>query len=247
MKVGEDMPKLSAGEFLSQTGLLFEINRKILHPFGLALELMEAEDDDGNVVILLGDIDDHRDDPEGITFGEKTFKEGMSKLTKFMEEFGKERLRTRKEALGYIIQHNEQDFLNDSPPNRSERVQSITQKAIKLVGIKGGTEVDVDKFAAATGQDDAEESAYINSLSSQPGNDAVVDPGLSSIEQNMLIKAHAKMHEQKGTIPKAHMKPDGTPCTNPVIVDSKIRGGGSVVFCSTCGTQLKDSDLRNAR
>jgi hypothetical protein len=53
MKIGEDNTRIPAGEFLLNTGLLFEINRKVLHPFGLALELVEQEDNAGMIQKVL--------------------------------------------------------------------------------------------------------------------------------------------------------------------------------------------------
>jgi len=49
---------------LLDLGVLQELNRRFMHPMGLALELVEH--DDGTVT--LGGVWDHRDDPEGMLF-----------------------------------------------------------------------------------------------------------------------------------------------------------------------------------
>ena len=43
-------------EFLSDNGLLFEINRKVLHPLGLAMEIYI--DDDDKINFILEDIEE---------------------------------------------------------------------------------------------------------------------------------------------------------------------------------------------
>jgi len=101
-------------EFLLETGLLFEINRKILHPFGLALEIVI---DDDTKKITFGPIWDYRDDPEGIIFEEDSFNVGREKINKFMSDFGDERLKTRFELLGYTIQEDVGKTVHDTDPD----------------------------------------------------------------------------------------------------------------------------------
>lgn len=87
-------------KFLVDNGLLFAINRLVLHQYGVAL--MVTQKDDGSYgadVALL----DARDDPEGWAFEESTLQEGMSKYQLF-RAMEAERLRVRAEKLGYIIQ-----------------------------------------------------------------------------------------------------------------------------------------------
>lgn len=87
-------------EFLLEKGLIFEINRKVLHPLGLALEVIE--DDDGKVAI--GGLWDCRDDPEGIIFTPDSWEEGKRKIDKYMEDYGNRALETRQEKVGFVIQ-----------------------------------------------------------------------------------------------------------------------------------------------
>jgi hypothetical protein len=65
-------------EFLMTTGLLFEINRRVLHPLGLALEI-SLDDETGESRI--GGIWDYREDPEA-----------------------DRKIAERKALLGYVVQ-----------------------------------------------------------------------------------------------------------------------------------------------
>jgi hypothetical protein len=99
---------LDPAVFLVESGLLFEINRKVLHPHGIALvveypetniERVQTKETTHTSVCLW----DARNDPEGITFSDTTYKDGETKLTVTVET-DRGRLRTRRAALGYIIQ-----------------------------------------------------------------------------------------------------------------------------------------------
>lgn len=86
-------------KFLLDTGLLFEINRRVLHPLGLALEV--SLDGDNATVSAVWDC---RNDPEGVTYEEGTFKYGARKYATYMEHHGLKALQSRKEKLGYLEQ-----------------------------------------------------------------------------------------------------------------------------------------------
>lgn len=94
-----DLKYLDIKELLSN-GFLFEINRRILHPHGMALEV--TIDDDGTA--HLSGIWDYRDDTEGITFGDDLIEIGTKKFEEYMEKTGNKKLKARKEALGYVVQ-----------------------------------------------------------------------------------------------------------------------------------------------
>lgn len=87
-------------EFLLDSGLLFEINRKVLHPFGLGLEL--TVDEDGTV--RLGQLWDCRGGIGGLVYDSTTFIDGERKLERFMQESGARTLRERQDRYGFIIQ-----------------------------------------------------------------------------------------------------------------------------------------------
>lgn len=89
-------------KFLADSGLLFEINRSILHLFGLALTLKQDE----NGVITLGELKDCRSQPETLLFDQATYTIGNDKLKAFMMEFGNRQLERREAALGFGCQWN---------------------------------------------------------------------------------------------------------------------------------------------
>jgi hypothetical protein len=114
-------------EFLLESGLLFEINRKILHPFGLALEVIV---DDENK-IAFGSIWDARDDAEGIVFEKDSFDVGREKFEKFMNDFGDMRLKTRLNNLGYTIQEEADNVLHDTDPDIKTDVSNLPPESEK--------------------------------------------------------------------------------------------------------------------
>lgn len=87
-------------------GYLQEINRRFLHPLGLALEVVH--DDDGSW--RLGGVWDCRDDPEGIRYGVgDEAGEGftLSAHADHIEELWRARVPARTAALGYMVQPRE--------------------------------------------------------------------------------------------------------------------------------------------
>jgi hypothetical protein len=88
--------------FLRETGLLFEINRKILHPYGLALAVYPSDDPEVEVGSI--SIMDSRDEKEGYLYGEDTYLSGLSKISEFNQSFGNDKLIEREEEIGYIVQ-----------------------------------------------------------------------------------------------------------------------------------------------
>lgn len=101
---GNVVPKISAGAFLIKTGLLFQINRDILHPVGLALEA--EEDDNGD--FILKNLWDLRNDPEGVVYSPEAFERAQRKLDHFYETFGNAKIKEREEVLGYVYQGQHQ-------------------------------------------------------------------------------------------------------------------------------------------
>lgn len=98
-----DIKRIPAAKFLVDSGLLFEINRTILHPLGLALEVVLEEDG----TMKVGDLWDYRNDPEGMLYDAESFRDGMAKLETFMKEFGTAKLEQRKRELGFVVQERE--------------------------------------------------------------------------------------------------------------------------------------------
>jgi hypothetical protein len=99
--VEEDRPEdgikwMDIKEFRAE-GYLQEVNRVVLHPFGLGLAV--AIDDDGNETLY--GVQDFRDDPEGLVYGEDTIDpEKIANVLKIYQE----RIGPRMERLGFFIQ-----------------------------------------------------------------------------------------------------------------------------------------------
>ena len=96
-------------EFLLENGLIFEFNRRVLHPVGLGLEIdvRKNEDDQEETYLKLWSCP--KDDPEGFIFPPDAFQLGGEKLTKFMDSRGNECKERRQNVLGYIEQRDDHD------------------------------------------------------------------------------------------------------------------------------------------
>lgn len=80
-----------------QLGYVQELNRQFLHPLGLAIEVVVAEDGSES----FGEVWDYRDDPEGMVFGPGLIDPVKAER---IEWEGKLKGFTRALRLGYIIQ-----------------------------------------------------------------------------------------------------------------------------------------------
>lgn len=84
--------------FLVDHGLLFELNRQILHPLGLQLGI---ETDEGGVSRL--ELLDNRDSPEPIFFTAEEFEEGRARYEGYMRDHGRRNIQKRR-RIGTVIQ-----------------------------------------------------------------------------------------------------------------------------------------------
>ena len=87
-----------------EMGLLHEVNRRVLHPLGYALETIVNVDEKTNKIVdddkeRFGEVWDYGDDPEGMRF-EEMDQESIDKV-KALED---KRRPTRVKALGYWVQ-----------------------------------------------------------------------------------------------------------------------------------------------
>ncbi len=82
--------------FLLNSGLIFEINRATLHPFGIGLGVVD------NKIVLV----DNRKSPDKMKFDTNTYEKCYKKLHKFMETFGNEQLEKKRDKIGYAFQSN---------------------------------------------------------------------------------------------------------------------------------------------
>jgi len=107
------MKKITAKEF-RELGLLQEVNRLLLHPMGLALEVVI--DDEGNETF--GQVWDCRDHEKGITFAQDSISADKVKtVTKLFED----KMFHREMKLGWHVQPS------DSYPQIKTTVQREVQ------------------------------------------------------------------------------------------------------------------------
>ena len=88
-------------DFLKSSGLLFEVNRRVLHPLGLALEVLPEEPGEDAARFRLWDC---RRDPSGAIFTDDEFLDGLALLTEYMNATGARRLLARQTCLGFRVQ-----------------------------------------------------------------------------------------------------------------------------------------------
>lgn len=92
-------------KFLLESGLLFQINRTLLHPLGLALEVIV---DEKTGEVKFGEIWDCRDEFAGLLFSKETLREGYKKYKEYLRREGEQKIKERETQLGYIIQTNKE-------------------------------------------------------------------------------------------------------------------------------------------
>lgn len=93
----------NSARYLLDNGLIFEINRKVLHPLGLAL-IVDIDPDNSRWVTIKGLVSVEDDDEEGFVFDDETFKDGSRKYELFLLKEGQKKLNAREKKLGFIIQ-----------------------------------------------------------------------------------------------------------------------------------------------
>jgi hypothetical protein len=95
--------RMTPKEFREQ-GYLRELNRQFLHPLGLALEMV-IEKIDGKDVMVFGQVQDYRDDPEGMYYGDEVLRTELArKQAEQIEALRKSKAEVRRASLGYEIQ-----------------------------------------------------------------------------------------------------------------------------------------------
>lgn len=87
-----------AAQFLDQLGLVFEINRRILHPLGFSLVVREGPMGKYFEPIHV------TEDPRGFVYDPESFKVGEARYQKFLDEAGLDRIEKRVEILGFTEQ-----------------------------------------------------------------------------------------------------------------------------------------------
>lgn len=87
-------------QYLLDSGLLFEINRQIMHPCGLALSV-KKNDADGAMSLQ---IKDSRLEPERLHFDKETYRIACEKWNKFKRSFVWPQMDKRAKKLGWSCQ-----------------------------------------------------------------------------------------------------------------------------------------------
>lgn len=82
------------GQFLLDSGLLFEINRSTFHPLGLSMAVK-----DGKIY-----LQDFRTKPDKTIYSAEKYKEGVNKLRNFLKRFGTRQMELRRKKLGFGFQ-----------------------------------------------------------------------------------------------------------------------------------------------
>lgn len=95
-----DTKRMDIGEFRDD-GYLQEVNRRFLHPLGLALEVVSSPDGTWR----LGGIWDYRDDPEGLRYVvEPDEAQYFAEKAQAIDDLWDDRTFARVPALGYMVQ-----------------------------------------------------------------------------------------------------------------------------------------------
>lgn len=98
---------MSIEEF-RESGYLQEVNRRFLHPLGLALSVLADTDEKDNMIMTLHEILDHRDDPCGIyydlTNSDEERRNRFKKNMEFIDEQWEIRGKLRRKELGYVVE-----------------------------------------------------------------------------------------------------------------------------------------------
>lgn len=91
-----EVKRISVAEFREE-GYLQELNRRFLHPLGLALEVCIGKDGEES----FGQVWDCRDDPEGLIYGPDTIE---VKKVEHIRNLEQGRMTTRLDTLGFWVQ-----------------------------------------------------------------------------------------------------------------------------------------------
>ncbi|MCK9567645.1 hypothetical protein M0R72_01685 [Candidatus Pacearchaeota archaeon] len=88
-------------KFLVDSGLVFEINRKVLHPLGMAM-VVDVDRNNKRQLAITAIIT--TEDQEGFLYDEEGYDVGKDKYQKFLDKGGQDRLNVRNAKYGFIEQ-----------------------------------------------------------------------------------------------------------------------------------------------
>ena len=94
------LPKIeNPVQFLVDNGILFEMNRQVLHPLGLELHFRLNEE--GRITAI--DLLDNREGLQPISFPPDAFDAGRARYGKYLDEHGRRNMQKRRQ-VGMVIQ-----------------------------------------------------------------------------------------------------------------------------------------------
>lgn len=94
------LPKIeNPVQFLVHNGILFEMNRQVLHPLGL--ELHFRLDDEGRITAI--DLLDNREGSQPISFPPDAFNAGRTRYEEYLDAHGRRNIQKRRK-IGMVIQ-----------------------------------------------------------------------------------------------------------------------------------------------
>lgn len=88
-------------KFLVDNGLIFEVNRRVLHPLGLAL-VVDIDYNNRRKLAITALVE--TEDEDGFLYDEESFSIGKEKYEKYLDKVGRDRLDARRIKHGFIEQ-----------------------------------------------------------------------------------------------------------------------------------------------
>jgi len=103
--------------FLEENGILFEMNRQVLHPLGFELRFQLGDDGGLRGIELV----DNRASAQPIFFSTEAFDQGRQKYETYMQEHGRRNIQKRRQ-IGMVIQTgpNLPHHIHESPTEGTE-------------------------------------------------------------------------------------------------------------------------------
>lgn len=227
----QELTNFKATDFLYEKGLLFVINRMVLNPLGLTLQVA-SEVNDPVVSLII-----HEDSSKAV-YSKRELLQGAILYDSFLtEEGGLQRKEHRESSLGYIVQSIPQ--IGGEDFTKSDTVSSTSQVAEPE--IETITETETPQKLSSRGGAADRKDLVSNTPSFSSKVSSLVDGGTpikdfeDEPQRTIDISKYKVINPTKLT----------NNCNHPqnFINYEKISGGGSILFCSACGAQFSDSDL----
>jgi len=99
MKAVKSFPR-----YLIDKGLIFQINKEVLHKFGLAL-VVDIDPNNKKQLAITALLE--TEDPEGFLYETDAYNVGQQNYERFLKKEGQEKLDARKEKYGFLVQESD--------------------------------------------------------------------------------------------------------------------------------------------